>query len=232
MAIGNRIFLKRKLADPQVIEAFKEIPAANVADTMNRSCALDSRIHLMSRPQKSATVGSALTVKVRAGDNLFLHKALDMAQEGDVIVVSNEGDTNRALMGEVMISLVNGKKKIAGIVLDGAIRDSDQIGKMDFFLYATGATPGGPYKSGPGEINVPISCGGMVVNPGDVVLADTDGVIIIPRDQAEKVLRDAQEYMIKDQNKLAAAQTGHSNRAWVSELLDVTNCEIIDGYYE
>lgn len=125
--------------------------------------------------------GVAYTVKARGGDNLALHAALNLAGEGDVIVVSNEEDSTRSLIGEVMMSYLRYTKKIAGIVLDGPIRDIDEIGKWDFPVYCTGTTPGGPYKEGPGEINVPIACGGVSVMPGDIILADPDGVIVIPQ---------------------------------------------------
>ena len=117
MSCGNRIYTKRTLAEPELIESFRELPAANVADCMGRSCAMNPRIHLISSP-KRPLVGSALTVKCRAGDNLMIHAAMEMAGEGDVLVVSNEGDDKRALIGEVMMTYLRYEKKIAGIVRD------------------------------------------------------------------------------------------------------------------
>ena len=144
---------------------FKTIPASNTCDVMERNAAMNPRIRLMSSPKDQMMVGPALTVKGRAGDNLALHAALNIAQEGDVLVVSNEGDNTRALIGEVMMAYLRYTKKVAGIIIDGPIRDIDEIGNWDFPVYATGTTPGGPYKEGPGEINVPISCGEISVNP-------------------------------------------------------------------
>ncbi|MBQ9418767.1 MAG: RraA family protein, partial [Synergistaceae bacterium] len=172
MSVGKRIYLKRNMPDPALVEEFKKIPASNTADVMGRSCAMIPRIHLVSSPKHQMMAGPAFTVKCRAGDNLALHAALKFCSEGDVIVVSNEEDSTRALMGEVMMAYLHLQKKIAGIILDGPIRDIDEIGKWDFPVYCTGTTPGGPYKEGPGEINVPISCGGISVNPGDIILAD------------------------------------------------------------
>ena len=120
---------------------FKEIPASNVADVMGRSCAMNPRIRLVSSPKSQMMAGPALTVKARSGDNLALHAAIDMTQEGDVLVVSNEGDNTRALMGEIMMALLYHTKKAAGIILDGPIRDIDEIGQWDFPVYATGTTP-------------------------------------------------------------------------------------------
>lgn len=155
MSVGKRIFLKREMPDPEVMAQFKSIPASNTADVMGRSCAMNPRIHLVSKPKAQMMAGPAYTVKCRAGDNLTLHAALNYCQEGDVLVVSNEEDDTRALMGEIMMAYLKYTKKIAGIVLDGPIRDIDEIGNWDFPVYCTGTTPGGPYKEGPGEINVP-----------------------------------------------------------------------------
>lgn len=231
MAVGKRIYLKREMPDPEIMEQFKSIPASNTADVMARNCAMNPRIKLVSSPKAQMMVGPAFTVKARAGDNLALHAALNFCNEGDVLVVSNEEDDTRALMGEIMMAWLRYTKKVAGIVLDGPIRDIDEIGKWDFPVYCTGTTPGGPYKDGPGEVNVPIACGGVSVNPGDIILADPDGVIVIPRKDAAQVLKDAQEFQAADEKKLIAAREGTSNRAWVDKSLADKGFEIIDDIY-
>ena len=232
MAVGKRIYLKRHMPDPEVMMQFKTIPASNTCDVMGRNAAMNPRIKLVSSPKDQMMVGPALTVKARGGDNLALHAALNMAQEGDVLVVSNEGDNTRALMGEIMMAYLRYTKKVAGIVLDGPIRDIDEIGKWDFPVYATGTTPGGPYKEGPGEINVPISCGEISVNPGDIILADPDGVIVIPRKDAAQILEDAKKFQAADEGKLAAAKNGTTKRDWVEKTLAAKEFEIIDDVYE
>ena len=231
MSVGKRIYLKREMPDPEIIEQFKAIPASNTADVMGRSCAMHPRIKLVSQPKAQMMVGPAFTVKARAGDNLLLHAALNLCQEGDVLVVSNEEDNTRALMGEIMMAYLKFTKKVAGIVLDGPIRDIDEIGKWDFPVYCTGTTPGGPYKEGPGEVNVPISCGGISVNPGDIILADPDGVIVIPRKDAAVICEDAKKFQAADEAKLAAAKNGTANRAWVERTLQEKDIEIIDDVY-
>ena len=142
MSVGKRIYLKRNMPDPEIVEQFKSIPASNTADVMGRSCAMNPRIHLVSSPKAQMMAGPAFTVKCRAGDNLALHAALNFCQEGDVLVVSNEEDNTRSLMGEVMMAFLYLQKKVAGIILDGPIRDIDEIGKWDFPVYCTGTTPG------------------------------------------------------------------------------------------
>lgn len=231
MSVGKRIYLKREMPDHEVMMQFKSIPASNTADVMGRSCAMNPRIHLVSKPKEQMMVGPAFTVKCRAGDNLALHAALNLCSEGDVLVVSNEEDGTRALMGEVMMAYLMCTKKVAGIVIDGPIRDIDEIGNWDFPVYCTGTTPGGPYKEGPGEINVPISCGGISVDPGDIILADPDGIICIPRRDAAAVLEDAKKFQEADEKKLIAARNGTANRAWVEKLLEEKNFEIIDDIY-
>ena len=231
MSVGKRIYLKREMPDPSIVEQFRSIPASNTADVMNRSCAMNPRIRLVSTPKNQMMVGPAFTVKCRAGDNLTLHAALNYCQEGDVLVVSNEEDTTRSLLGEVMIAYLRFTKKVAGIVIDGPIRDIDEVGRWDFPVYCTGTTPGGPYKEGPGEINVPISCGGIMVYPGDIILADPDGVIAIPRRDAAQILEDAKKFQAVDEQQLLAARNGNAKRDWVEESLKEKGYEIIDDFY-
>ena len=162
----------------------------------------------------------------------MLHKALDMAQEGDVIVVSNDGDRTHSLMGEIMAVYAQNKGKVAGIVLDGPIRDMEELFQMSLFLYATGSTPGGPYKEGPGEINVPISIGNIAVKPGDIILGDRDGVIVIPQEDAASIIDGAEAYAAMDAGKVEEAKNGTSKRQWVEDTLAKKNVEIIDGTYK
>lgn len=232
MAVGRRIYLKRELPDKKLIDELKKIPASNTGDVMGRNSAMNPRIKLVSSPKEQMMCGPALTVKCRAGDNLALHAALNICQGGDVLVVSNEEDNTRALMGEVMMAYLFEIKKVAGIILDGPIRDIDEIGNWDFPVYCTGTTPGGPYKEGPGEINVPISCGGISVNPGDIILADPDGVVVIPKNDAEKILEDAKEFKEKDEAKLVNTRKHNINRDWVDKLLEDKDFEIIDDIYK
>lgn len=231
MGIGFRVFAKRTLPPKELVAAYKEIPAANVADCMSRMSALNSEIRLMTKPFAKSMAGPALTVKARPGDNLMLHQALNMIEEGDVIVVSNAGDRSQALMGEIMVAY--GKfKKIAGFVFDGPIRDVDALYDLGIPIYATGSTPGGPFKEGPGEINVPIACGNVHINPGDIILGDSDGVIVIPRQDAAALLEVAKRFSANDKAKFEAALKGTSDRSWVKKSLETKGCEFIDAAFE
>lgn len=228
IVVGKRIFLQRELPDAQVVQQYAQIPAANVCDVLQRSCAMHPRIRLMSAAE-GRMVGTAYTVKTRAGDNLTIHAAMEHIGEGDVLVVSNEGDDSRALMGEIMFSYLRCQKKIAGIVLDGPLRDYDAVRGMDFPIYATGSTPGGPYKEGPGEVNVPIACGNVPVAPGDIILGDADGVVVIPHADAAAALEKCRAYHAADEAKLQAALSGTSDRSWVARKLQEKDYEVIDG---
>lgn len=230
MPVGFRVFLKRELPPAEIVEGYKSLPAANVADCMGRLSALSSEIRLLSSPESEIMVGVALTVKARPGDNLMIHKALDMAGPGDIIIVSNEGDRSQALVGEIIVTYAQ-HKGIGGLVFDGPIRDIGAISEMSIPVYGTGCTPGGPFKEGPGEVNVPIACGGIHVEPGDIVLGDKDGVIIIPRRDAAALLEEARKFSAGDHGKVLAAASGSLDRSWVDKSLAAKKCEIVDGVY-
>lgn len=231
MSIGNRIYLKRSLPAKELVERYKELPAANVADCMGRLSALSPEIKLQSSPEERMC-GVALTVKARAGDNLMLHKALNIAQEGDVIILSNEGDRSRAIMGEIMYKYLADFKKVAGIVIDGPIRDLDVIAHEKCPIYATGSTPGGPYKEGPGEINTPISIGNIAVMPGDIILGDRDGVIVISKNDAADLIEKAEANAAADGAKVKIASSGTADRSWVERTLEAKGIDVIDEEYQ
>ncbi len=225
MSVGFRVYMNREMPDPEIVEGFRDICTANIADTMSRLSAMSAEIRRMSKPGLKM-LGVALTVKARAGDNLMFHKALNMAGPGDIIVVSNGLDRNRSLMGEIMAIFAR-NKGISGIVLDGPIRDVDVLSNFEMPIYATGTTPGGPYKLGPGEINVPVSCGGISVNPGDIIVGDDDGVIVIPKEDAAKVLEDSKVLKRNDLKNVKAAENNEADRRWIDKLLKENNCEFI-----
>ena len=226
--IGFRIFTRIHRAPAALVEQFRGLPVANIADEINRGFCLDARIRPMNR---APLLGVAFTVRVRPGDNLMLHRAIDMAEPGDVIMVDAQGELANAISGELMMAWA-ARRGVAGVVVDGAMRDADVIGGMDFPVYARGVTPRGPYKSGPGEINVPVACGGVVVHPGDVVVGDADGVLVIPRREAEAVLARARRKQADEVAIRQAIDAGTWNRsAYADDKLAALGCRIIDGAY-
>ena len=159
MTTGFRILRRERSVSAELAQRFAALPVANVSDSMGRMTAAGPRLTKMHRD--GVLAGPALTVKARPGDNLMLHKAIDMAGPGDVIVVDAGGDLTNALMGEMMLAYAI-KRGVAGFVLNGALRDVDAFVATNLPTYAAGVTHRGPYKDGPGEINVPIAIDGMV----------------------------------------------------------------------
>jgi RraA family protein len=204
----------RLVTDEQITQ-FSTLAVANISDAMSRT---NGTSHLRPFHRSGRVVGRALTVKTAPGDNLMVHKAINMAAAGDVIVVDAGGSTLNAIIGEIM-SAEAARRGVVGFVIDGAIRDSDVLGKDDFAVFARGVSHRGPYKEGPGEINVPISIDGMVVMPGDLIVGDSDGVLAIRPDIASELAQQVILIEKKEQLILAEIANGESDRSWVDETL-------------
>ena len=219
--IGYSINLNYTRPDKALVELFRDIPVANIDDCMNRTAAVDGAIRPVNR---TPLLGTAFTVQVAEGDNLMFHKAMDLAQPGDVIVIDAGGATNRAIFGSLMINYCK-VRGIAGVIVDGAIRDYRELAELDFPVYAKGVTPNGPYKNGPGTIGKTISFGGKIVRPGDIIVGDEDGIIIIDPAQAEELYKAAQGVIAKEASILDNILNNHSYvRPWVDEFLTKTGC--------
>ncbi|MED7666658.1 RraA family protein [Pseudomonas moraviensis subsp. stanleyae] len=159
--------------------------------------------------------GIALTVKVPCGDNRAIHQALELIRPGHVLVIDGGGDISRALMGDIMAAIAE-KRGAVGIVIDGAIRDLATIGKGAFPVFARAGMHRGPYKNGPGDINVPVCIGGMVVSPGDFVVADHDGVVAFPASLAESLLRQCHATEQKEAEMMAQIAAGTYKGAYAA----------------
>jgi len=225
MGYGFRIKKTWDRAPAELVGQFRDIPVANVSDCMARMDASTSDLVPMHRDGTMA--GPALTVRSRPGDNLMLHKALDMAEPGDVIVCDGGGDTTNALFGELMLTYAI-QKGIAGLAINGAIRDRDAFLAHDLPVYAIGVTHRGPYKDGPGEIGYPMTFCGMVVRPGDLILGDGDGIVAVPPADADEILAAAQKKQKAEAGQMEAFKNGTADRAWVDETLKANGCEIAD----
>jgi len=221
--IGFRILRRARKVEAKIAAQFGEIPVANISDSMYRMSAGGARLRPMHRGGRMA--GPAFTVKTRPGDNLLVHKALDLAEPGDVIVVDAGGDLTNAIIGEIMSTYAKARG-VAGFVIDGAVRDADELRTGDFPVYAAGVTHRGPYKDGPGEINVPIAIDGMVIEPGDLVLGDGDGILCVPFDATAAVLAAAQEKQKVEAREIGAAAKAALERAWVDARLRQLGCEM------
>jgi RraA family protein len=223
VTIGFRILPRQRKVDEATVRRFRELPVANVSDVMSRMSAGGPRLRPLHAGGMLA--GPALTVKTRPGDNLMVHKALKVAEPGDVIVVDAGGDLNNAIIGELMLSHAI-QIGLAGIVINGAVRDSAWIRAHDFPVFAAGVTHRGPYKDGPGEINVPIALDGMVIEPGDLVIGDDDGLLCVPYDNTEALYEAARAKREAEEKTLAATMAGRLDpKTWVDESLKRLGCE-------
>ena len=188
----------------ELVARFRGLAASNLADAMGRFNFMDPVIQSRSA---LPLCGLAVTVNARPADNLMVHKALQVATPGDIVVVSTGGNTTSAVFGELMCHTAVAAR-LGGIVVDGAIRDVERITALGFPAYSRTVSPGACDKDGPGEINVPISCGGTVVCPGDIVVGDNDGVAVIPAGDAAEVLELVAALMHRESKRIAEIKGG------------------------
>jgi regulator of RNase E activity RraA len=224
MAIGFAIHKAKRKVSSNLVERFRSLPVANISDVMSR-IAGTNRL----RPMHGGgwLGGPALTVKTRPGDNLMVHKAIDIAQPGDVIVVDAGGVLINAIIGEIMSTLAE-KKGVAGFVIDGSIRDAGAIRAGSFPVFAAGVAHRGPYKDGPGEINCPVSIDGMLVEPGDLIVADDDGVLCVPYEDAAEICKLTEAKKASEEKSIQQILAGTPDRRWVDETLQRLGCEYKD----
>jgi len=213
--LGFRVLASPPRIPHALLERFRGLASSNLADAMGRFNFMDPAI----RPRSGLPLcGIAVTVNCRPADNLMIHKALQVAQAGDIVVVATSGNTASAVFGELMCHTAVAQK-LGGIIVDGAIRDIDAITRLGFPAYSRTVSPGGCDKDGPGEINVPISCGTTVVAPGDIVVGDEDGVAVVPRAHAEEVLQLVAALVDREEKRIAEIHAGTVFRADVDDLL-------------
>ena len=216
MSASLRILDIPRRPEPRLVAEFAKMVTPHLSDSMERLYAGGPQLRPM---YKGATLaGPAFTVKTAPGDNLLVHKALDLARPGDVVVVDAGGFPDHAIIGELMATHAR-QRGIAGLVIWGAIRDSAELGAGSYPVFACAVTHRGPYKNGPGEINVPIAMGGMPVSPGDIIVGDADGLVAIPLDQAERILASAKAIVEKESAAMKQIQAGSVDRAWVDKAL-------------
>lgn len=200
----------------EIIAALHDIPVAALSDNMHRNI---GSVGLLPyhRPVPRTMAGTAVTVKTRGGDNFTMMRAFEFCRPGDVLVIDAGGDVTNAVIGGIL-SFYAATIGTVGVVLDGAIRDVAEIRARDYPVYARGVNHRGPYKDGPGEINVPVSVGGMVVNPGDIVVGDQDGLMAFPRDEAELLIEKARAHLETEARTIQAMKEGRWDRSFLDAL--------------
>ncbi|MGU7772569.1 RraA family protein [Burkholderia sp. MR1-5-21] len=219
----SHIYRRTHEVTKDIVDAFHDVPVANISDVMMRLTAAGARLRPMH--DGAYLCGPAYTVKTRPGDNLLVHKAIDLASPGDVIVVDAGGDLTNAIIGELMSGYA-ASRGIGGIVINGAVRDADGLRKSSFPVYAAGVTHRGPYKDGPGQINVPIAIDGMVIRPGDLIVGDADGLLCIALEDVHTVLAAAVEKHRQEIKTVEDIANGSLDTSWVDAALARSGCVV------
>lgn len=221
---GFRIKARIPRPPAETLARFRTYPTPDISDLLNRLYAMDGAIK--NQVNDLPLCGPALTVKLYPGDNLMLHKALDVAQPGDVVVVDSSLNTTTAVIGDLVSSKAK-HRGIAGVIVDGLVRDVEQVRAVGLPIYARGTTPLGPLHRGPGELGYAVSCGGLVVNPGDIIVADGSGIVVVRLDFAEELLErlDAQRPAL--QSYVANVKRGQFSNEWVDRYLEGLACPVI-----
>lgn len=224
---GFRIRLDFPRLSHEIPMALSRFATPDISDQLNRLYAIDSDVRQLSGADRTLS-GLACTVRSYPGDNLMVHKSLDVARPGDVVVVAGGGARSNAVLGDIICTKAR-HRGIGGFMVDGLIRDLPSIQALDFPVWARGTTPVGPLHRGPGEINYPVAFGGVVVNPGDVIVADTAGAVVIPQQVAAHLLDRLTEQSYGLQTYLDAVQRGEFDNAWVDAQLEAQGCAIESG---
>lgn len=223
---GFRIRLDIERPPRELIDQFRQFDTPDISDMLNRMYAMNNGIHDLTGG--GSICGPACTVKVFPGDNLMVHKVLDVAKPGDVVVVDAGGSKSNAVLGDLICTKAR-HRGIAAFVIDGLVRDLPDIIVDGFPVFACGETPIGPLHRGPGEINFAVSCGGVVVNPGDIIVGDKSGIVVIRREFASETLQRLNEQKITLDPYVASVKRGDFSNEWVDRYLNDTNCTITPG---
>jgi RraA family protein len=222
---GFRIRKNGATTPREIINGLGEFTTPDISDIMNRLYTMTPEI-CNQTGKHLRLLGAACTVKVFPGDNLMVHKSLDIANPGDVIVVDAGASPMNAVLGDLVATKAR-HRGIAGFVVDGLVRDIEGILELNLPVFARGVTPIGPLHRGPGEVNYPIQCGGIVVHPGDVVIGDMNGVVIVPQEVAENVLAQLRSRRQSEAEYLAAVKRGEFSNEWVDRILGEAGCNTL-----
>jgi 4-hydroxy-4-methyl-2-oxoglutarate aldolase len=214
--MNNDILTNFERVPANLVAEAAQYQAAILADVAGRRGALNGRIQALRPRMKVA--GPAFTVDVRPGDNLMIHAAISLAKPGDVLVIDGKGDLSAALMGTIMMTACK-QLGIAGVVIDGAVRDTLEIDEMDYPVFCAGANPNGPTKNVPGRIGHPVSIGGVTVRSGDLIVADADGVVVVEREKVAALLPLARKKVEDESARIEAIKRGDTAAKWLTGAL-------------
>ncbi|MDB5288945.1 MAG: Dimethylmenaquinone methyltransferase [Phycisphaerales bacterium] len=224
---GFRVRMNIERLAPELMNQFADFPTPDISDLLNRLYAVDPQIRCLTGDTHRVS-GPACTVKVFPGDNLMVHKSLDVIEPGDVVIIDAGGSTLNAVLGD-LVSTKAKHRGAAGFVVDGLIRDLPGIRDLGLPVFARGTSPIGPLHRGPGEINYPICCGGVVVNPGDLIVGDAMGVVVVPQIIAAELLERLRTHEAASADYFASVKKGNFSNAWVDQILADLDCPLIRG---
>ena len=220
---GFRIRLNIERPPAQLTAMYRDFETPDISDILNRMYTMSCELRNLVNNQP--LVGPALTVKVFPGDNLMVHKALDAAMPGDVVVVDTGGSPLNAVLGDLVANKAK-HRGIAGFIVDGLVRDLPGLIEAGLPIYARGITPFGPLHRGPGELNYAISCGGIVVNPGDIIVADMSGIAVVRREVAGDTVMRLRTHRARMQQYVNDVKAGNFNNDWVDRQLNADQCQV------
>ncbi|MGY1826947.1 RraA family protein [Blastococcus sp. SYSU DS0541] len=203
--------------DPALLARARALPTSILSDSMERAQGATG-LHWVPGAAWPRVAGPAFTVRTRPGDNLVVHRALDLAEPGDVLVVDGGGALDRAVLGEIMARYA-AARGLAALVVDGAVRDREGLAEGPVPVFARGINHLGPYKDGPGELRGPVQAGGAVVRCGDLVVGDGDGVVVVPHERAAEVVGAGQERLAAEEETFRQIAAGTLDRSWVTAAL-------------
>ena len=224
---GFRVRMNFQRPGAELLRGLAAFPTPDISDQLNRLYAVSPAVHLLTSPGHRVC-GPACTVKVFPGDNLMVHKSLDVLEPGDVVVVDAGGSSQNAVLGD-LISMKAKHRGAQGFVVDGFVRDLPSIAELDLPVFARGTTPIGPLHRGPGEINFAVCCGGVVVNAGDIVVGDAMGVVIVPKEIAGELLERLRQHEAAQAAYLEGVRRGDFSNAWVDQILTDLECPLVKG---
>jgi RraA family protein len=211
----------------ELMNQYRAFATPDISDLLNRLYAVDPQVRLLTHKQHQIC-GPACTVKVFPGDNLMVHKTLDVLEPGDIVIIDAGASDKNAVLGD-LISTKAKHRGAQGFVVDGLVRDLPNVCELDLPVFARGTTPIGPLHRGPGEINFPICCGGVVVNPGDLIVGDAMGVVVVPQAIAEELLQRMQSHAVANEEYFESVKRGDFSNAWVDRVLTDLECPIVKG---
>ncbi|MDR1511093.1 MAG: hypothetical protein LBS53_15840 [Synergistaceae bacterium] len=214
--LGFRYIEEIQRPDAKWTQKLLNYSACNISDGLNKFYTMDYGIRRMFPSRKLA--GPAVTVKVRSGDNFMLHKGISLVKPGDVLVVECQGGYSYAVCGDIMVSCMD-KLGLAGLIVDGTVRDIDALSRIGMPVFARGTVCGAGDKDGPGEVNFPVACGGVVVNPGDLVFGDENGVVVIPMSDIQEVFEGADRKMAAEEKRYAEIAAGQYVKKGLNDVM-------------